>query len=230
MASLAIANSIILVSPIAATARLLELAGEGAFWQSLGTSLLRIMIGFVAALAAGIVIAALTSRMKWLYTLMLPIFNVIKSIPVASFIMLVLMWMSSSNISTFIAFVTVLPIVYFNTYEGTKTTDIKLLEMAKVFNVRPYKILRDIYIPAVTPHVISAASSGLGFAFKAGVAAEIISTARGTIGFNLHTARIFLQTEDVFAWTIAIVVLSYAMERTFKLLLKRVSNDTKTST
>jgi len=227
VASEIIANSIIIVSPLAAFARLFELALLGHFWQSIGASLLRIMTGFVLALVLGVVIAALTSKIKFLYMLTLPMFNVIKSIPVASFIILAWMWMSSQSLSTFIAFVTVLPIVYFNTYEGIKTTDIKLLEMARVFRVGRYKVARDIYFPAVAPHVVSAASSGLGFAFKSGIAAEIIGLARDTIGFNLHTARIFLQTGDVLAWTIAIVLLSYAMEKIFKLLLKKVKYDIK---
>ena len=227
VASEIIANSIIIVSPIAAFARLFELAGQGHFWQSVGASLFRIMTGFVLAMVLGVVLAALTSKFKFLYTLTLPVFNIMKSIPVASFIILALMWMSSQSLSTFIAFVTVLPIVYFNTYEGIKTTDVKLLEMAQVFRVQRHKVLRDIYFPAVAPHVVSAASSGLGFAFKSGIAAEIIGLARDTIGFNLHTARIFLKTEDVLAWTIAIVLLSYAMEKLFTLLMKKVKYDAK---
>jgi len=226
-ASVIIANSIIIVSPIAAFARLFELAATGVFWQSIGESLFRIMLGFVLAMAIGVIMAALTSRYRFLYTLTLPVFSVMKSIPVASFIILAWMWMSSQNLSTFIALVTVLPIVYFNTYEGIKTTDAKLLEMAWVFRVRPHKVIRDIYLPAVLPHVVSAASSGLGFAFKSGIAAEIIGLARGTIGANLHSARIFLMTADVFAWTIAIVILSYAMEKIFTLMMKKVRHDTK---
>jgi len=223
--SVIIANNIIIVSPIAAFARLFELAQQGHFWQSIGSSLMRIMLGFVMALVIGVAIAALTSRIKFLYTLTLPMFNVMKSIPVASFIILAWLWMSTQSLSTFIAFVTVLPIVYFNTYEGIKTTDVKLRQMAWVFRVPWHKTVRDIYFPAVAPHVVSAASSGLGFAFKSGIAAEIIGLARDTIGFNMHTARVFLQTEDVFAWTIAIVLLSYAMEKVFMLLMRKVKYD-----
>ena len=228
VASEIIANSIIIVSPVAAFVRLFELALFGYFWHSIGASLFRIIIGFMMALVLGVVIAALTARIKFLFVLFLPVFNIMKSIPVASFIILAWMWMNSQNLSTFIAFITVLPIVFFNTYEGIKTTDVKLLQMAQVFCVRPHKIVRDIFFPAVLPHVVSAASSGLGFAFKSGIAAEIIGLARNTIGFNLHTARIFLQTEDVFAWTIAIILLSYVMEKLFTMIIKKVNHDAKT--
>jgi NitT/TauT family transport system permease protein len=222
VASVLIDNTIILVSPIAAFTRLFELAAQGVFWQSVSFSLFRVITGFVLALAAGVFMAALTSRFKFLHTLTLPLFNVIKSIPVASFVLLVLFWLNSRNISLFIAFVTVLPIVYFNTYAGIKNTDAKLLEMAKVFNVSKLKTILHVYAFAVLPHIISAASTGLGFAFKSGIAAEIIGFTRGSIGFNLNAARNFLQMEDMFAWTIAIVLLSFTIEKLFMVFLKRV--------
>ena len=79
-----------------------------------------------------------------------------------------------------------------------------------------------IYVKTVAPYVLSAATAGIGFAWKSGIAAELIGVVRGTIGASLHTARIFLQTADLFAWTITIVLLSYAMERAFALIFRRV--------
>ncbi|MCL2397938.1 MAG: ABC transporter permease subunit, partial [Defluviitaleaceae bacterium] len=161
---------------------------------------------------------------KALYILFLPAFNAIKAIPVVSFTILAIMWVESLNLSLsfFIAFITVLPIVYFNTYEGIKNTDAKLLEMSKVFVVSYKKIILHVYVPSVLPYVVSAAASGIGFAFKAGVAAELIGRVNHTIGFNLQIARNFLQMSDLLAWTIAIVLLSYMMEKFFLLLLKGV--------
>jgi len=224
VASVIIANTIIIVSPIAAFARLFELAFEPHFWSAIGATLMRIALGFLLAMIAGVVTAAITASIRFLYALTLPVFNIIKSIPVASFIILAWMWMDSQNLSAFIAFITVLPIVYFNTYQGIKGTDEGLLQMAHVFKVPIHKKVAYIYFPATAPHIIAAASSGLGFAFKSGIAAELIGLARGTIGLNLHTARIFLQTTDVFAWTIAIVLLSYIMEKIFVLLMKGLKN------
>ncbi|MCL2377063.1 MAG: ABC transporter permease subunit [Defluviitaleaceae bacterium] len=228
VASEIIANTIIIVSPIAAFARLFELALEAHFWTAIGASLMRIVSGFLLAMVVGVAMAATTSSVRFLYALTLPVFNIIKSIPVASFIILAWMWMDSQNLSAFIAFITVLPIVYFNTYEGIKGTDEGLLQMARVFKVPARKKMAYIYFPATAPHIIAAASSGLGFAFKSGIAAELIGLARDTIGFNLHTARIFLQTADVFAWTIAIVLLSYVIEKVFVLLMKGLKNNVRT--
>jgi len=222
VASLVIDSAIILVSPIDTFVRLIQLAGEGSFWRSIGFSMIRIVSGFGLALAIGVLAASLASCSKIVYTLLLPAVNTIKAIPVASFAILALMWVGTANLSAFVALVTVFPIVYFNTYEGIKNTDTKLLEMSAVFEVSLPRIIRRVYLPSVLPYVISAAASGLGFAFKAGVAAELIGLVRNTIGINLQTARNFLQTADVLAWTITIVLLSYLMEKLFLLCLKRV--------
>ncbi|MCL2350146.1 MAG: ABC transporter permease subunit [Defluviitaleaceae bacterium] len=222
IASVFVSNSLLLVSPIVAFGRLFELGQETDFWRSIWFSLTRIVGGFVLAVSVGVLSAAITYRFKFLYTLTLPVFNVIKSIPVASFIILALFWVGRGNLSVFIAFVTVLPIVYFNSYEGIASTNPQLLEMAKVFAVPKHKTVLNIYGAAVLPFVVSAASSGLGFAFKAGVAAELVGFVNGSIGFGLRQAQSFLQIADVFAWTIAIVLLTFIIEKLFSLFLKRV--------
>jgi len=180
------------------------------------------VLGFLLALFAGIVLAAISARLKFFYILLLPAINTIKSIPVASFTILALWWVQASNLSIFIAFVTVLPIVFFNTYEGIKNINTKLLEMAEIFRIKHYKKTLHIYAPAVIPHIVSACASGLGFAFKAGVAAELIGLIDNSIGRNLHTARIFLETADLLAWTITIVILSFIMEKIIHFCLKRI--------
>ena len=224
MVALSIANQIILVSPVQVFLRLLELIVQGDFWRSIQFSLLRIVLGFLLAMVGGIILAIVTSFSKNLYILFLPVINVIKAVPVASFTILALFWMSAANLSVFIAFTTVLPIIFFNAYKGITTTDKKMLEMAAVFRVPRRRILVDIYGANALPHVLAGASSGMGFAFKSGVAAELIGLVRHSIGFNLHSARTFLMTADVFAWTITIVLLSYIIEKIFVFLVRRMKN------
>ena len=180
------------------------------------------MQGFLLAFGVGIILAAISAKIKIFYQLILPAINVMNAIPIASFTIIALLAMSSANLPVFIAFVTVLPIIFFNTHKGIQNTDPQLLEMANVFRVPTWKKIYYIYIKSVAPYVVSAASISIGFAWKSGIAAELIGVVRGTIGANLHNARIFLLTADVFAWTIAIVLLSYIMERVFRLVFGRV--------
>ena len=222
VANALIESNLIIVSPRETFARLFALGQTADFWSSIGTSLGRIMQGFFLALGAGIVIASISARSKIFHRLMLPAINTINAIPIASFTILALMAMRSSSLPVFVAFVTVLPIVYYNTHKGIVSTDPLLLEMANVFNVPPWKKVVYIYLKTVAPYVLSAANAGIGFAWKSGIAAELIGFVRGTIGANLHIARTSLLTADLFAWTIAIVLLSYLMEKAFRLVFGRM--------
>ncbi|MCL1843209.1 MAG: ATP-binding cassette domain-containing protein [Defluviitaleaceae bacterium] len=213
-----ISSEIIIVSPRITFARLFALAQTPYFWQSIGTSLGRILRGFLLSLGAGVVFAGLSARFKIAHRLIQPAINTINAVPIASFTILALMAFHSSNLSVFVAFVTVLPIVFHNTFKGIESADPHLLEMANIFRVPVWKKILYIYVKTVAPFVVSAAMIGIGFAWKSGIAAELIGAVSGTIGANLHTARIFLNTADLFAWTIAIVLLSYIMERAFRLL------------
>ncbi|MCL1996915.1 MAG: ABC transporter permease subunit [Defluviitaleaceae bacterium] len=220
-----VANRVLMVGPFATVERLFQLASEAAFWQAITFSLGRILFGFTLAFVVGIVMAAFASIYPAFKLLMLPALNVLKSIPVASFVVLAILWVGGSNLAVFISFVTVLPIVYFNAYSGIQNTDPQLLEMAALFKVSTYKKIRHIYFYCVAPYVMSAASTGFGFAWKSGIAAELIGVAQHTIGFNLHMARIFLQTADLFAWTLTIVLLSFCIEKIFLYFFERFSHD-----
>ena len=223
MAARITANTIILVGPADAFGRLFGLAATASFWQSINHTLMRVLLGFASSLALGVVLAVFCAASKILRALMMPFVNVIKSIPVVSFALLAMMWLSPVTLSTFVAFITVLPIIFYNTYKCIENTDRSLLEMALVFRVGILRKIRFIYVPSVAPFVISAAESGLGFAWKSAIAAEVISMgARNTIGGSMHMARTFLLTADLFAWTIAIVALSFLMEKAFFVLFGRL--------
>jgi NitT/TauT family transport system permease protein len=141
--------------------------------------------------------------------------NVIKATPVASFIILALIWLKSYRISAFIAFLMVLPMVWANVSEGIKNTDIKLIEMTKVFKIPKSRVLKAVYIPSVMPYFVTACNVGIGFAWKAGIAAEIIGLSKDTIGRNLYDAKIYLETVDIFAWTVVVIILSLLFEKGF---------------
>ena len=222
IATVLIGSSIIIASPRATFARLFGLAQTGGFWQAIGATMWRIMYGFGLALVAGIAIAVVSAKFRVFHMLILPAINVMNAVPFASFIVLALFAMGTANISIFVPFVMVLPIIFHNTYKGIVSTDIQLLEMAAVFRVPYWKKAVYIYLKTVAPYILSAAQVGIGFAWKSGIAAELIGQVRGTIGGNLHVARIHLETADLFAWTIAIVLLSYAMEKAFLLIFRRV--------
>ena len=213
VASQWVGQELLVPAPAVVLRRLGELAVTWTFWQTVLRSCLRIMEGFLLALMLGTLLAVGTSLSKGLRRLLYPLQSIIKATPVASFIILALVWISTRHLSIFISFLMVLPLVWSNLYQGIQKVDPKLLEMAKVFGLSTGKKLRGIYIPSVLPYFLSAATTGLGFAWKAGVAAEVLGKPSGSIGTMLSNAKIYLETPDLFAWTIVVILLSMAIEK-----------------
>ena len=134
-ASMYLKQEILLASPVSVVRKLFELIFSGNFWQSVGFSFVRIVTGFLLAVLLGIFLAVWAYWSKTVEILTAPVIAVVKSTPVASFIILCLIWIPSKNLSVFISFLMVLPVIYTNILEGIRQTDRKILEMAKVFRV-----------------------------------------------------------------------------------------------
>ncbi len=177
-------------------------------------------------LLSGIVLGALSFVFKPLGMLLSPLMSIIKSTPVASFIILALVWMGKNRVPVFIALLMVLPLIWANVKEGIEQTDGDLLEMAQVFKLSKAKKISHIYIPAVLPYLFAAATTALGFAWKAGIAAEILSLPVKSIGKELYHSKIYLESVDLFAWSAAVIVMSILIEKLLTFLLGRAKSVT----
>lgn len=151
----------------------------------------------------------------------MPVVGAIKAAPVASFIILVLVWVSSKDLSLIISFLMGFPIMYTNVLEALRATDTGMLEMAQVFGLSTLDRIRSVYLSQVLSSFEAACSLALGFCWKAGIAAEVIGLPDHTIGDHLHAAKIYLDTPSLFAWTLAIIVLSILIENAVRLLISR---------
>lgn len=219
-ADLMIDNTIVFVGPMDVIRSFLVLLPDPDFWLSIARSFGRISLGFLAAFLSGILIGSLAFRYRIIKDLLDPLILLIKSVPVASFVILALIWIGSENLAVFISFLVVLPILYVNTITGLKQADRKLLEMAEVFSVGLAGRIRFIYLPALFPYLTSSCLVALGMSWKSGIAAEVIGIPSQTIGENLYMAKIYLSTADLFAWTIVIILVSALFEKIFLRLLR----------
>ena len=211
---------LLLVPPLEVLKRLLTLVQEADFWRTLLFSFSRIVLGFAIAFALGCLLGVLSGKWPLLETLLWPYVITIKTVPVASFIILSLFFLSARRLSTFISFLMVFPVIYSNVLEGIRSTDRELLEMGQVFRIPWGRRLGYIYLPHLKPFLFSACSVALGMSWKSGVAAEVIGVASGSIGEKLYESKIYFMTEDLLAWTVVIVLVSVLFEKLFLRLMK----------
>lgn len=219
-AAVAVDQSILLVSPIDVALRMTTIWQIEGFASSIWFSFYHIAGGFLLALVSGILLAALSGRFKWVETALWPFMITVKTVPVASFVVICLIWLSAQNLSVFISFLIVLPVVYGNVLQGIKSEDGKMLEVAEVFRMPMLRRILYIHMPQLKPFILSACATALGMSWKAGIAAEIIGTPDGSIGKQLYYAKIYLDTDDLLCWTVIIVVVSVVFEKLFMLALR----------
>lgn len=208
-------NSVMLVGPLETLRALWQLPFEADFVSALCFSFARIIGGFALACICGILLAVLAWHSRVTAALLAPAVLVLKAVPVASFVILLLIWAGNENLSFYVSFLLVLPILYLNTLQGLRQTDGQLLELAKLCHMPRRRRIRFLYFPTLYPHLLSAFQLALGMSWKSGVAAELIGQPQHSIGNSLYLTKINLETDRLFAWTLIIVLLSWLFERAF---------------
>ncbi len=226
---MAVRQEILIVSPLMVLERLRVLAVQKDFWLDIAASFVRIFCGYICGVTIGCLTAFLTCSVKFFDELLAPALSVIKSTPVASFIILALVWIKKDYIPIFIVFLIVMPIVWSNVCAGIRSVDRSLLEMASVFRFGKAKKAKLIIAPSVMPFFTSGATTALGLAWKSGVAAEVLAMPVNSIGYNLYRSKITIETADLFAWTVVVIILSAVLEKIISRIIaqlnKRRTND-----
>lgn len=222
VASILIDNKILLAGPYEALLALFELGKTGNFWLSILYTIFKITGGFLIGLLLGILLACESYRSRLFREFITPPVSVIKSIPVASFVILVIIWAGASSLSVIISALVVFPMIYLNVLAGLDSTDRKLIETGDLFRFSFLDKAHYIFLPSVAPHLTSAVSISCGMAFKSGIAAEVIGRPFQSLGAGIYLSKISLATGDLFAWTFCAVILSYLFEKAMSFIIGRL--------
>ncbi|HIW94370.1 MAG TPA: ABC transporter permease subunit [Candidatus Flavonifractor merdipullorum] len=218
----------LLPGPVKVLETLAALGGTAPFWKTILASLLRIFAGMVLGTLLGTVLAVLTTSFAWMDAIFSPAIKVIRAIPVASFSLLVLLWVYTNRVPVVVSALMVLPVVWGNVAQGIRETDPLLLEAAKVYRFGRWKTVSLVYVPSVLPYFASGCHTALGLAWKSGVAAEVLCIPKEAIGTQVYYSKYYLETPELFAWTIVVLALSFLMERGLAAALRRLESGDKT--
>lgn len=221
--SLAVGLELLVPSPGKVLSVWLTLAGRSDFWISALLSLLRVVVGFVAGTFVGIAMACASHALPALKRVMAPFVKVVRTVPVASVIILALVWVKTDALPSLISAAMAFPIIWQNltdSFDGGSTRELR--EMAQLYNMGKLKTFFGIIFPAAVPTLISGMVNALGFAWKSGIAAEVICQPAFSIGKRLQSAKNYLETPEVFAWTVTVCIMSVALERLLKFITYRL--------
>lgn len=194
---------------------------EALFWRCVGMSLVRTALAYLIGVGMGCMLAVLCYLSPLADDIFRPALSVIRATPVASFIILALVWLSASNVPIMSGVLMVTPVVFANLREGFASTDVRLLEMARMFGWSRLKTWIRVIVPTALPTFVAACEACVGLCFKATIAAEVIGVPKSAVGTQLYNAKIYLETDALMAWTLVVILLSMTLERLLRAAFER---------
>ncbi|MBR1771210.1 MAG: ABC transporter permease subunit [Lachnospiraceae bacterium] len=210
----AVHNPILLVGPVETLHAFLDSLAKAVFWKAVAGTTTRVVGGFLTGGLAGVLCAGVSFRFRWMRELLAPCLSVIRSIPIVSFVILLLIWQGSGMVSFWISLLVVFPILYGNTLNGLLGMREELVCAAKLLPMRWHERVFGIYLPEIYPELKSGLELAAGMGFKSGIAAEVIGQPVGSIGNALYQSKIFLETDAVLAYTLTAVCVAWIVEKT----------------
>lgn len=211
---------LLLPSPLDTLISMKEIVVSKTGWQSIGMTVLRILCGYLCGCAVGVALALLTSHFRVFDWLLKPMRSLIKTTPITSFALILLVSVVSGMVPVVVAMIVVVPMIWQTTEEAIKNRSMQLSEMAQIY-LTFWRKLRYVTLPQVLPQFFATASTALGFAWKAVITAEILALPKLGIGRQMQFHKIHIEIPELFAWTLLVIIFSVILEYTFKLLLRK---------
>ncbi len=211
-------SDFVLPSPEKTLFTTLKLFTEENFIITVGITVFRSLAGFILSAFLGIFTGIAAGANSGIDAFMRPILVTIRSTPIIAIILLALIWLTPGLVPVFIAFLTMFPFICTNVTDGIRSVNPELVQMAKFYRVGTVRIIKEVYIPAIMPFIISGASSAMGIGWRAIITGEVLSHPEYGIGTLMQNAQTFLNVDAVIAWTIIAVVISYGFEKAIRFI------------
>ena len=202
----------VLPGPQRVALALIALMHSRTFLPDLGITLWRVVAGFVLAAVVGGPLGIVLGSNRTAAQLFEPLLSIVNTVSSAIWAVFAIIWFGISNATTiFVVFMTAMPLILTNVWQGAQTVDRQYVELARSFRMSPAQIMRKIYLPTILPHFFAGARLAFGFGWRVSLVAETIGSSNG-IGYRLRQAADLVQTDQVFAWTVTLVVLMLILE------------------
>lgn len=191
------------------------------FWKDFGITFWRVLMGFSLAAIVGVPLGLLLGAVEKLGEFFEPVLTIINTVSSTIWAIFALIWFGLSDWTTiFVVFMTAMPLILTNVWQGTRTVNADFIELAQTFRMSRLQVMQKIYLPTILPPFFSSARLAFGFGARVSLVAETLGASSG-IGYRLRQAADLVQTDQVFAWTLTLVALMIALEA---LILKPLEN------
>lgn len=200
---------------------LAELITKAPFWQAILSTFARFLAGVFFSVLLGLVVGIASAFLAPVRALSQPFVSVVRSLPVVSVSILLNLWLKSPWVPLAVTFFVCFPVTWTNVVEGIESTDTGLVEMADLYGVSFPRKLKDLYLPAIEPFIAASLITGFGMGWKSTVTAEVLANVQNSAGMDIYYAKLYLNTPELFAWTLVLIAVSMLTESLLRALVLR---------
>jgi len=202
----------ILPGPASVIKKLLSEIADGTLFHHLTITLSRVMFSFTIAMVLGFVIGSLMGWYRNVDRILDVPLIIALNIPALVVIVICFIWFGLNNSVAILAVVlNKTPLVITTIREGVKSIDRGLLEVAKVYNMSPWKSFWHVLLPQLYPFILSCVRNGLSLIWKIVLVVELIGCSDG-VGFQLGVFFQYFDIASILAYTFAFVVCILMIE------------------
>ena len=187
----------------------------------LASTLLRLVISISVCFVLGVVLAVLSNLSNHFKSFIKPIVVLLKTLPMAAVIIMLLVMVGRSYSPYFIIGVVVFPLIYEATSNGLEGIDKDIKDEVKLLSGNNFQVFKSIYIPLTLPHILTSLIQSVGLGLKVLVMAEFIAETKNSIGEAIRFYKNEATTEYVFAWSIILIIFVLLVDSIINILKKR---------
>ncbi|WP_109079316.1 ABC transporter permease [Aggregatibacter kilianii] len=179
-------------------------------FNQLDISLKRALIGVITSLILGLTFGMIAGSFKTVMAVLKPMITVLLAMPPIIWIVMALFWFGFGDVSVlFTIIIIITPLTFASAAIAVSSLDPQAIELFNVYKLNLYKKIRYLYLPHLTPYIISSVNIAVATGARVVIMAELLGASDG-IGSRIADARAMLETTTVMAY-VCLVILFVAL-------------------
>jgi sulfonate transport system permease protein len=222
LAGAGVISQVFFPSPSRTLGELYAQVVDGALWQPLGATALRMTYGWVAASLLGVVLGAVIGSSRAARDFLEPILEFMRPLPASAIIPVAILFLGLTNemATAVIAFGAIWPVLLASVH-GFASIEPQLIEVAQALRLSRWEFLRTVAVPGALPDILAGARVSLAIALILAVVTEMQASLPG-LGQNILLAQRSFRSPELYAGIVALGVLGFAANQLLLLAELRV--------
>jgi len=172
----------------------------------------RLFIALLFAMTVGVLLGIIMGTRPGIRPYLRALVIIDTGIPALSWMLIAIFWFKEPEVRIFfILSVILIPFYALNIYDGIRALPKEWVDMIESFRPNRWQVLRYLVFPHIVPYIFLTTKSIVGYAIRMAIFAELVASAIG-IGAQMNLAQSNFRIDQIFAWTLLLVIINLTLQ------------------